>query len=278
VLPADRGQTQRHRSIARAGSTGPAGEVSARCYRSPVRCRSEKPAGEPNRARVKGSEDMNRAPGVPRQGVEVEQEQPLPWRAAEVYVSFNGGPALTCHATRCPGDLIRLDLDRPTVPVGTSTEIQWTQDGRGSYAAGTVVESTSTIAGLHIRVDESVSGIERRLGTRVSVNLAVTLTTDDGQVLHCRTEDLAMGGAYVSTTTPAAASVALTSSTQASVALALPDQTAFLRCLVVRTDPGATRIRLRFVDADAATLVRLGTFLHSEQRRTAKQQPTPNRT
>jgi hypothetical protein len=221
---------------------------------------------------------MNRTRGVPRQGVDVEQEQPLPWRAAEVYVSFNGGPALTCHATRCPGDVIRLDLDRPTVPTGTSTEIQWTQDGRGSYAAGTVVAPTSVVAGLHIRVDESVSGMERRLGVRVPVKLALALATDEGQVLHCRTEDLAMGGAYILATAGAPVGVNLTSGMQVTAELALPGPTAFLRCLVVTTDPAPTRIRLRFVDVDAATLARLSTFLHSEQRRIAKQRPSSQRT
>lgn len=215
---------------------------------------------------------MNRALGVPRQDVGVEQEQPLPWRAAEVYVSFNGGPALTCHATRCPGDVIRLDLDRPTVPVGTPAEIQWTQNGLGSYAAGTVVVPNTTLAGLHIRVDESVSGYERRLGVRVPVNLPVTLTTDDGHTLRCRTEDLAMGGAYAVVTSGVPAGARIARSSQAAVELGLPDAPAHLRCLVVMTDETMTHIRLRFVDVDADTLVRLSTFLHAEQRRLAQQQ------
>src|SRR5688500_11691149 len=108
--------------------------------------------------------------GVSHEGVDVVQEQPLPWRVPEVYVSFDGGPARTCRVTRHPGDVVRVELGGLEVAPGTKAEIQWTQDGRGSYAAGTVIPvPPGSDPGLYIRVDESVSGVERWLGVRVPV-------------------------------------------------------------------------------------------------------------
>nr|WP_221383319.1 PilZ domain-containing protein [Actinoplanes polyasparticus] len=221
-------------------------------------------------SRLKGCA-MMRTLGVPRENVNVVQEQPLPWRAPQVYVSFDGGPARTCRVTRHPGDLVRVEVADLVVPAGAQAEIQWTQDGRGTYAAGTVVPPPSASApGVYIRVDESVSGIERRLGVRVAVHLPVAVTVTSGQILTGRTDDLSVGGAHLRLD-PAEQTAFRRCTTEVArgadvvAELALPTGPARLRCLVTGVGdlPGDTR--LRFVDVDGDTAQRLDAFLRDLQ-------------
>lgn len=210
--------------------------------------------------------------GVPRASVDVEQEHPLPWHASEVSVSFNGLPTLACRVTRCPGDVIRLDLDGLCVPPDTPARIQWTQAGQGGYAAGVVVASTDGAAGVHVRIEESIAGVDRRLGVRVPVRLPAALTLSEGVALHCHIEDLSLGGARVALAADQESSpsssegreIPLSPTGQATIDILLPDGAARFRCSVARTDQGPSHLRLRFVDVDADMLDRVALFLRAE--------------
>jgi len=204
--------------------------------------------------------------GVPRAPVDVEYVQPLPWQAAEVYVSFTGGPAYTCQVTRHPGDLIRVGLDGLDLPEGTPTEIQWTQDDRGSYARGTVVATPAgEPAGVYVRIEESLAGLERRADARVNVGLPILLSDRDGQPVRGRTLDLSQGGAHVVAdldgTGPAEA--AFLPGDRITAELTLPEGVVRSACLVSATGAGRGDLRLRFLDPDSATVARLGAFLRT---------------
>jgi hypothetical protein len=217
---------------------------------------------------------------VPRGDVDVVQEQPLPWRAPEVYVSFDGGSARTCQVTRHPGDLVRLEIDELDVLPDAQAEIQWTQDGRGCYAAGTVIPPPSgSVPGIYIRVDESVSGIERRLGVRVDVDVPAALTVGSGHVFPGHTEDLSVGGAHVSVDLDEIGEEPvrrwadeLAGGAHVVVDLTLPDGVARFACLVAGGGDRPGDARLRFVDVDSGTGERLAAFLSEEQRRNAVRQ------
>lgn len=218
---------------------------------------------------------MVRALGVPREDVDVVQEQPLPWRVPEVYVSFGGGAARSCRVTRHPGDLVRPELPGLDVPAGTSAEIQWTQDGRGAYAAGVVVPAPAgSEAGVYIRVEESVAGVERRLGVRVPVQVPVSLTVASDHVFHGRTEDLSTGGAHLIIDfegdggEAAARQLAdeFASGSHAVVELGLPGEPLRIACLLAAIGDQVGDVRLRFVDLDIRLQDRLAAFLRSAQR------------
>ncbi|GLY02953.1 MULTISPECIES: PilZ domain-containing protein [Actinoplanes] len=218
---------------------------------------------------------MVRAVGVPREAVDVVQEQPLPWRAAAVYVSFGGGSARTCQVTRHPGDVLRVELPGLAAEIGTQAEVQWTQDGRGGYACGTVVPVADGEApGVYIRVDESVSGVERRLGVRVPVRIPATMAVASDRVYPGHTDDLSTGGAHV-TLNPAVIGEELVRQFAAELAsgahlvaeLHLPDGVARLTCLVAATGGQPGDVRLKFVDVDNRTEERLDAFLRRAQRR-----------
>jgi hypothetical protein len=217
---------------------------------------------------------------VPREDVDMTQEQPLPWRASEVYVSFAGRAARTCRVTRHPGDLVRVELDGLDVLPGTLAEIQWTQDGRGSYAVGTVVPTpASSGPGVYISVTESVSGIQRRLGARFEVHVPVALTVDSKHVFAGRTEDLSTGGAHVTIDLTgddgeAARRFAdeIASGAHVVTELTLPDGPARFTCLVAAVGSQQGDLRLRFVDVDCRIEERLAGFLREAQRTIALEQ------
>jgi hypothetical protein len=206
--------------------------------------------------------------GVPRASVDVQCVQPLPWQAREVFVSFGGGPAYTCQPTRHPGDLIRVELGDLEVPAGTQAEIQWTQDFRGSYASGTVVTAPAgEPAGIYVRIDESVSGIERRLDTRVKTRVPVRLTDTSGRPLRGHTLDLSPGGAHViaepSEATPSGVPFAL--GDRITTELVLPDGAVQAQCLVSGTGAEPGDVRLRFLDPDSGITAQLVAYLRTTQ-------------
>jgi len=199
--------------------------------------------------------------GIPRAPVGLEYVQPLPWQAGEVYVSFTGGPAYTCQVTRHPGDLIRVGLDGLDLPDGTPAEIQWTQDNRGSYACGTVVAAPAgEPAGLYVRIDESVSGVERRVDARADVSLPVLLSDRSGRTAKGRTVDLSQGGAHVAADPSDAAFLP---GDRITAELTLPGGAVRSRCLVSATGADPGDVRLRFLDPDGATVTQLGAYLRT---------------
>lgn len=210
--------------------------------------------------------------GVLRATVDLTHEQPLPWNAPEVHVSFRDGPAITCRVTRHPGDLLRVELDGFTVPAGTQAELQWTQENRGGYAAGTVTAAPDPAApGVYIRVDESVSGVERRLGVRVPVHVPVGITGPSGRIFPGRTADLSLGGAHIVADAPGCGEQLRVALHQAGVAeggqaiadLTLPTGVVRLRCLITAIDRDPGKVRLRFLHVDSAGIDRLGGFLRA---------------
>ncbi|MEU8238390.1 PilZ domain-containing protein [Actinoplanes missouriensis] len=220
---------------------------------------------------------MNRTLGVPRIEVNVIQEQPLPWRAPEVMISFGSGPTIVCRVSRQPGDVLRVEHEGVGIAEGTSADLQWTQDGRGSFAAGTVIAPPpSAPAGIYIRVDQSVTGIERRLSTRVPVRVPATLHTVNDRVVSGWTRDVSLGGANILLEPPghadaraALAAAGIAGGASATVDLTLPSGIHHLRCQITGVDQHSAEIRVRFLHLNIATMDELGTFLHDEQHRMA---------
>ncbi|GAA4960256.1 hypothetical protein GCM10025331_59240 [Actinoplanes utahensis] len=215
--------------------------------------------------------------------LDVVQEQPLPWRVPSVYVSINGGAARRCKVTRHPGDLLGLDLPGVRVAPGSIAEIQWTQNGRGAYIAGTIVDTPmGAVRGLYLRVDESVTNIQRRLGVRVEVQIPVVITLPSGRMVPAHTEDLSVGGAHVSVDLsqidgPAIRQLAeeLVVGEHVVAECGFPDGLARFSALVadVGHEPGDAR--LRFVDIDTGTEERLTSFLAGAQRKAAARKRKP---
>lgn len=208
-------------------------------------------------------------------------EQPLPWNASEVHLWFRNGPAVTCRVARCPGDLLRVEADvLPSVPVGTSVEMQWTQENRGGYAAGAVVAPQGrNTSGLYIRVDESVAGVERRLGVRLPVEVPANVIARSGRVLTGRTSDLSLGGACV-VVAPSARDALFheliapgdeAPDTTTAVTLSLPTGVISLRCEIVSIEQLAGRVRVRFAPQDILLAEQIGALLRAVQRRLAAQ-------
>lgn len=216
---------------------------------------------------------MIHALGVPRTEVDLVFEQPLPWRAAEVFVSFDSGPAIVCRVSRCPGDVLRVEQDHLDVPVGTPVEMQWTQDERGGFVAGVVVAVPAfTGPGVYVQVDESVSGVERRLGIRIPVQVPARVITASGLTLDGCTRDLSLGGVHVvaepggeAAGAPAGSGIAVGG--RVALSLTLPDGAVELACVVTSVDRERDAVRLRFLAADRGAVGRVETFLRAEQRR-----------
>jgi hypothetical protein len=215
--------------------------------------------------------------------LDVVQEQPLPWRVPTVYVSINGGAAHSCRVTRHPGDLLGLEIPGVRAAPGKVAEMQWTQNGRGAYIAGTIVDTPmGAVRGLYLRVDESVTSIQRRLGVRVEVQIPVVLTLPSGRMVPARTEDLSVGGAHLKVDLheidgPAVSQLAgeLVVGEHLVAECQFPDGLARFSALVadVGREPGDAR--LRFVDVDTGTDERLASFLAGAQRKAAAQKRKP---
>jgi PilZ domain-containing protein len=205
--------------------------------------------------------------GAPRGDVGLVQEQPLPWSADEVFVSFHGGPAYTSQVTRHPGDLVRIGRGTTKMPVGTGVEIQWTQNRRGSYAEGVVVAAPAgEQPGMYVRIERSVAGVERRLGVRVGLRVPAVLTDAAGRMYRGHSEDLSLGGARIVVTVPGAGRTAddppFVAGTQVTAELTRGGRTVRLGCLVagVGAEPG--EVRLQFLDLNASALGQLWEFVH----------------
>ncbi|MEU4164988.1 PilZ domain-containing protein [Actinoplanes sp. NPDC026670] len=209
----------------------------------------------------------------------------MPWNVPEVHVSFHEGLAFTGRVSRCPGDLLVMDIDGVTVAPGTVAQIQWTQDGRGCYAAGTVVVAPTPVApGVYIRVDESVSGVERRLSVRLPVQLMASVIAPSGRVLSGHTADLSLTGALL-VTDPLASSdflldlvdnAAEDSNHTSSVVLTLPTGIGCLPCSILGVDPASGQVRVRFLHDDGLLLEQIGALLRAEQYQAAlRQNSTP---
>jgi hypothetical protein len=220
--------------------------------------------------------------GVPRAEVGLTYEQPLPWNAPEVHVSFHNGLTVTCRVTRHAGDLLRVELGGLAVPIGTRAELQWTQQHRGCYAAGTVTTAPPPPApGVYVRVDESVSGIERRLGARIPAQTPVTMSSPSGLILTGRTADLSLGGARIVAGLPGdnrrlrdtLHRAGAAEGGQIFVDLTLPSGAAHLRSLITDIDREPGQVRVRFLHVDSHTIDRLAAFLYAEQRRIADGTP-----
>ncbi|WP_157442008.1 PilZ domain-containing protein [Actinoplanes awajinensis] len=221
-----------------------------------------------------------------RSDVDLSHEQPLPWNVPEVHIWFHDGPALNCRVSRSPGDLLRVQADGLIVPEGTPVEIQWTQDDRGCYAAGTVIAAPpSGPPGLYLRVDESVSGIERRIGVRLPVQLPASVIAPSGRVLPGRTTDLSLGGASIVADSLACGGFLGdflqperdAPQARASVVLALPTGVATLACRVISVSGNTGQVRVRFVHHDGLVIEQIGALLSAEQRRIALRRDVPSR-
>jgi hypothetical protein len=211
--------------------------------------------------------------GVPRTAVDVMHEQPLPWRAAAVTLTFPGGKAVTCRVSRHPGDLIRTDDDTVNVPTGTTVEIQWTQDGLGGYASGTVVDAPAgEAAGVYIRVEKSVTGVERRVDARTPVAVLAGFACPTGRFLLACTEDLSLGGVRIivdpadGTTLDRVglARLGITPGIRGAVDLALPNATIRIDCTVTAVDLDTASMRLRFIHGATGTVDHLSAFLAAQ--------------
>ncbi|MEU8664730.1 PilZ domain-containing protein [Actinoplanes philippinensis] len=210
--------------------------------------------------------------------IDLHHEQPLPWNAPEVHVSFHDGQAFACRVSRCPGDLLRVEAEGRRVAAGTRVEIQWTQQGRGGFAAGTVIDAPdSEEPGVYIRIDESVAGIERRLGLRLPVRVGAVVTTPSGLELTGHTLDLSLTGARI-VAFPFACRAFLQDLRHApeevwgahtTVRLDLPTGVADLTSLVVSVNEDAGHVRIRFLNNDGLATEQIGAFLRVEQRRIA---------
>lgn len=221
---------------------------------------------------------MFHLPGL--QGFDVEQrfEQPLPWTAAEVHVRFYEGPVFTGRVRRCPGDLLGLDAGDLMVPVGTPADIQWTQDGRGCYAAVVVADPPDEDdQGLYLRVEESATGVERRLGVRLPVQVPVTLVTVSGPAFPGHCENLSLGGARVILEQPGSGEdlrqaldlAGIGTEGYATAVLTLPAGIVTLTSLVIVTGRIPGEVRLRFVHDSGLAIEQIGALLRAEQRRLA---------
>jgi len=200
--------------------------------------------------------------GTPRGDVGLVQEQPLPWSADEVFVSFNGGPAYTSQVTRHPGDLVRVGRGTTKMPVGTQVQIQWTQNRRGSYAEGVVVAAPAgEQPGMYVRIERSVAGVERRLGVRVGVRVPAVLTDAGGRVWRGRSEDLSLGGARIIVAVEGAGDPPFVVGAQATAELKHAGRALRMVCLVAGVgEPGD--VRLQFLDLNGGALAQLWEVLH----------------
>jgi len=203
------------------------------------------------------------------------QEQPLPWNASEVHVTFSDDSDLLCQVTRCPGDLLRIGTGEvPARPAGTGAQLQWTQRNRGGYAVGTVVDPPSADGpGLYIRVDESIAGVERRLGERLRVQVPAIVTAPSGEVTTGLTADLSPAGTCIAVDQVACRDllrdlVRPTSGARhpaISVTLTLPTGVISVGCAIISVDARAGRIRIRFTAQDALVRERIAAFCATTQ-------------
>jgi hypothetical protein len=208
--------------------------------------------------------------------VDLTYEQPLPWNAAEVHIRFYDGPTYTGRVCRYPGDLLSLESDGLTVPGGTPADIQWTQDERGCYAAGVVADPPAGAApGVFLRIDESATGVERRLGVRLPTQVPVSVVSGFGRVFPGCTANLSLGGARVLLDRPrsgedlrqALTLAGLGEETYATAVLTLPAGIVSLTSLVIITGRIPGEARLRFVHDSGLAIEQIGALLRAEQRR-----------
>jgi hypothetical protein len=201
-------------------------------------------------------------------------EQTLPWRASLVYAAFSGGAAHTVRAvSRHSEDVAHLDLPGVRPPAGTAAELQWTAGGLGCHATGTVVAPPATRPdGVLVRLDETVDGIQRRLGVRVETHLAVRVLVPGHPGYDAATVNLSIGGAHIQVdltghgpnSTQALAARVRTG--KLTVELAFPDQPVAFGCLVAGTGSGISDLRLRFLDIDHKHEEHLSRYLARVQR------------
>ncbi len=208
------------------------------------------------------------------------QEQPLPWNAPEVHVWFHHGPALACRVTRCPGDVLRLETAAgpATVPIGTGAELQWTQQKRGGYAAGTVVEPPAPdIDGLYLRINESVAGVERRHGVRLAIDVPADLLVASGRTLRGRTADLSLGGSCLAVDPHSCSELfqellhqpAGFQAATNSISLTLPTGITSLPCTITSIEPQTGRVRVAFEQHDTLAIEQIGAMMRATEHRLA---------
>jgi hypothetical protein len=220
---------------------------------------------------------MIRSWDVPRAAAPVVDEQPLPWDASEVHLWFHDGQAYTCRVSRSHGDLLRVERDGPGAAVGTPVEIQWTHANRGCYAAGTVAAPPVPGAGVSIRIDDSVVGVERRLSVRLPVRVPAGLIAPSGRAYSGASTDLSLGGVCVVVDglgggEPISAALrrfGIVRGQHATVVLTLPAGVAGLTGLIVGVEGETGEVRLRFVHHDSLAIEQIGALLRAEQRRIA---------
>ncbi|MFI1994553.1 response regulator [Actinoplanes sp. NPDC020271] len=211
--------------------------------------------------------------------IDCTYEQPLPWNAPEVHVLLHDGREFTCQVSRCPGDLLFVRAGGRPLPVGTRVEVQWTQQDRGGYAAGTVIAPPeSEPPGVYIRIDESVTGVERRFGCRLPARVAARVLSPSGPALTGHTTDLSRSGAHIVADPVSCGDGLLTFLPDVSekgggepitVELALPAGSVRLVCRLVGGVPDTSGVRVRFMNDDESAIAQIEAFLDAEQRRIA---------
>ncbi|GAA0569417.1 hypothetical protein GCM10010172_62230 [Paractinoplanes ferrugineus] len=208
-------------------------------------------------------------------GGDVVQEEPMPWNADKVYVSFRGGPAYTSQVSRHTDDLARIGRSALRVPVGTPVQMQWTQNRRGSFAEAVVVAvPEGEQPGLYVRIERSKAGVERRGSVRTDLRVPAEITNVSGRPLWGHTKDLSLGGARILVAVEAIAKHTsddplFVFGEQVSIDLILGERVARLGCLVAGsgTEPGD--VRLQFLDPSGSALGLLFGFLHRPAAATA---------
>jgi hypothetical protein len=203
-----------------------------------------------------------------------EQEMTMPWWADRILITFADGLTLTSSlVARQEDDTLKVGVDRPGAEPGTPVTIEWTANNRGCRATGTVASATDDV--VRVRLDQAVTGVQRRAGVRIPVYLPVTVSTaDGGDVAGGRTYDLSIGGTRIGLNstgdTPATiAEIGLATGDRVTTTVDLPGGPIRFDARIIDGAALPHRARLQFLDLDERDVDHLARYVAATQRATA---------